>query len=469
MNRGERGRVGAGPSLLQGHFVMLRLRDRLKCSPPSRRVLIVGVLALLAGGTVWGYRRIEAQRHWRFAREALTAQDVERARPHLAACVRYWPNDAEVRFWSARAARQAGDYEEAEEHLTACEQLRPSSPSSDVDADLERLMLRAELGDTKGLARVAGDLEQSRPAWFLLALEATARGHFATMHYAEAARLADVLLQRSPAHVQGLLLRAALFHEDYQEEKAIECCRMALVKVPNAIEPRLRMGKSLMALGRQQETIQLYETLRSKHPEHPEVLYRLAQCRLDARQTDEAERLLDRLMTERPRHAGALVERGRLALRQGRAEEAEVYLRCALDAAPTHAEAWDALVMCLEARGERAEAEKCRSQREQWEAEYGRVARRKLRAEQNPGDTEMLQTVADELMRLGRGEEALAWYFAVLQLQPRQAAVHRALAEYFAHSGQPHRAAHHRRQAETADEASRVASAPRFSSPGASE
>ena len=58
--------------------------------------------------------------------------------------------------------------------------------------------------------------------------------------------------------------------------------------------------------------------------------------------------------------------------------------------------------------------------------------------------------VARELMHLGREEDAVAALFIVINQQPGHGPAHAALADYFTRTGQPRRAARHRRAAETA-------------------
>jgi predicted Zn-dependent protease len=420
---------------------------RIRAMFSPRRLLPVCALLAAAGlAGAFAYRRVEAQHHWKAARAALEAQDVEAARGHLGACARYWPADPEVRFWAAVAARRCAAYEEAEEHLTACELLQAKARNPNIAPGFERLLLRAQLGQTRELGRRVGDLERSGDERLPPALEALAVGSFEAMHYEEAMIAAGMLLEKSPGHVGGLLLQGRLFRHFGKHESALECYEQVLARLPEARTPKLRLAECLVSLGRLAEAAQGDEALRRQTPDDPEVLFRLARCRADLARRDEARALLDRLLARQPDHAEALLERGRLEYHHDSPAEAEVFLRRAVAAAPRRAEPLVALAACLEAEGRQTEAEESRAAAERFEVEHARLARQMAHVTHHPEDAEGAEAVADELLRLGEEDEALRWYAAALWQDPARAGVHRALAEYFEKHGQPHRSAYHRRQ-----------------------
>jgi tetratricopeptide (TPR) repeat protein len=428
------------------------MRPMSATSKPRKRwllrllALVVG-LALAAGVGYWGWRRVEMLGKWETGLAALQAEDVEQAWPLLRECASYWPADPEVRFWAARAARRADAYEEAEEHLTACEKLHPPQPPDDVW--FERLLLRAQEGETELLGRVASHLEAAQPARFALALEAMAKGYAATLQDVGAGQLAEVLLKRSPDNAQALLLRARLLTKYGHENMARATFETILGKVPHSVEARLAFGKVLLTLGEVPRATELYEGLLRDRPDHTEALYRLAQCRVDLSQFNEARRLLDRLLLAAPNHAEGLVERGRLEYRSGDLAAAEALLKRAVDAAPRNLEALESLACCLEKQGQLLNAEQYRKRREAEAIEAGRLSRTILHATSRPTDVEASLALGRDLTRAGRNDQALPYYLAVLQRERHQAEIHRFLADYFADGGQPFRAARHRRLAET--------------------
>src|SRR5262249_22665959 len=114
----------------------------------------------------------------------------------------------------------------------------------------------------------------------------------------------------------------------------------------------------LLAQERCEEAAPLFEKLYQNRPGQAAVAVGLARAYRGLGRLDEAERILDEVCAALPGEGPALLERGRLALQTGGPAAAETWLRRAAEREP-----WDyavnyALFQCMEAQGNRDEADK---------------------------------------------------------------------------------------------------------------
>jgi tetratricopeptide (TPR) repeat protein len=416
---------------------MLRRHPRL-----ALLALALGVLgAGTAGALLW------AQYHLRAAERALARYAFDEAHHHLDLCLTVRPRSASVHLLAAQAARRRDAYAEAGRHLAASERLGGVTQAT----TLERMLLTAQRGELRAVegplrARTDPDDPASLPA-----LEALAKGFVNAFRPVNALVCLNILLGREPDHPQARLMRARLWEaralrgEAERDQDALRDYQRA-VELNPTFEARLGLAGTLYRLGRPWEAMTLYERLRPSQPAHSELLLGLARCRYSLHEPEKARALLDELLEQHPDHPAGLLERGRLALHAGELAGAERWLRRAADAAPRHDyEAHRVLCRCLESAHKAEEARRCLDQLREREAEVLRVERLTLRANRQPRDVALRFEVATELMRLGREQDGVAALFFVLDQDPRHGPAHAALADYFERTGQPGRAARHRR------------------------
>jgi tetratricopeptide (TPR) repeat protein len=411
----------------------------------SRLAILALVLVVLGAATAGVF--LWARYHLRAAEQALDRYQFDEAQHHLDLYLLVNRRSTAVRLLAARTARRRDDYDEAERRLAAC--LRPEEITP--EAALERLLLTAQQGE---LAEVEGLLQpRTGPddAEAALVLEALAKGYLNCAWDADALTCLNRLLERQPAHAPALLMRArvlesqALKGEVERETDALHDYEKAAELSPS-FEARRGLAGALYRLGRPWEALSEYESLQREQSASPDVLLGLARCRYSLHDVDEARRWLDTLLEQHPDHAAALLERGRLALHAGELSEAEKWLGRAADLAPPcDCEALRLLCRCFDAEHKDEEARRCSGRLRDREAAVVRVDRRILQANRNPQDVALRYEIALELMRLGRERDGLAALFLVLEQQPRHGPAHAALADYLERTGQPARAARHRR------------------------
>jgi tetratricopeptide (TPR) repeat protein len=401
-------------------------------------------LALLALGVAGAGAYLWSEYHLRAAERALGRYALDEAQHHLDLCLKVRFGSAPVHLLAARTARRRDGCDEAERHLAACERLGGVAEA----ARLERVLLTAQEGDLddmEGLLRARTEADTPEA---VLVLEALAKGYANRFWHAEALACLDVLLRREPGHPQAWLLRArareALGGEEHDAgalhdyEKAVE--------LSPSDEARVGLAGALYRAGRPWDAALQYEQVRRRRPEAPDVLLGLARCRYALHDPDEARRLLDELVARRPEDAAALAERGRLAYQAGQTDEAESWLRRAAAAAPPcDCVPQRLLYQYFQAARKDEEARRWLGRLRQREEEVLRVDRLVLRTNRDPRDLALRFEAALALMRVGREQRGVAGLFVVLEQDPRHGPAHAALADYFERTGQPRRAARHRR------------------------
>jgi tetratricopeptide (TPR) repeat protein len=418
------------------HLVTLsRRRPRL-----AALVLTLAALGAAAAGVyLW------AQYHLHAAEVALGGEALDEAQRHLDLCLKVRPGSAAVHLLAARTARRRDDYDEAERHLAACERLG----GVEEGARLERVLLLAQQGDLDDMeGLLTGRVAPGNPGAVLI-FEALAKGYANRFWHAEALANLDRLLGHQPWHRRAWLLRARAREglagggEDHDTD-ALHDYEKAVELSPSN-EARLGLAGALYRAGRPRDAALQYEQVR---PAGPEALLGLARCRYALHEPDEARQLLDELLARRPDHAAALTERGRLAYNAGRPEEAVEWLRRAAAAAPPcDCVPHRLLYQYLQVMRKDEEALRWLGLLRQREAESLRVDRLVLQTNREPNNLALRFEAALALLRLGREQDGVAGLYVVLEQDPRHGAAHAALADYLERTGQPRRAARHRRRA----------------------
>jgi tetratricopeptide (TPR) repeat protein len=405
-------------------------------------VLAVGVLGTGAATVILG-----AQYQFHAAQRALDRFAFDEAQRHLDLCLLVYFRSAAVQLLAAQTARRRDAYDEAEQHLTACLQLGGMTE----DAARERMLLAAQRGNLDGVEGMLHAHTGDGDPAAVLVLEALAKGYLSRFWRAQALDCLNRLLALRPQHARALLLRARLWEdlarngETEREEDALRDYQQ-VVGLDPSFEARLGLAGTLYRVGRPWDAATEYEKLRAMQPANPDVLLGLARCRYNLHEMEETRRLLDELLEQHPEEPGALLERGRLALHAGDLAAAEPWLRRAAAAAPRcDCDAHRLLYQCLQAAHKTEEAQQCLEVIGAREADVLRVERLTLQANREPHNVPLRYEVATELMRLGREQDSVADLWFVLEQEPGHGGAHGMLADYFERTGQPGRAARHRR------------------------
>jgi thioredoxin-like negative regulator of GroEL len=424
----------------------------------GHRLWLMAALAFVLAATAVAALYLWPQYHLRAAERAIEQYNFDEAQRHLDLCLKVRGKNSHLHFLAAQTARRRDAYEQAHEHLSACLELQGMAPA----IALERLLLTAQQGDLddmEGLlkARTAAHNPEAE-----LVLEALAKGYLARFWESDALGCLDTLLERQPGHLPALLLRARVL-ESLADHGAPERDQDALSDYEKAIAlspsfaPRLGWAGTLYRVGKPWEAMLEFERLRALQPENAGVLLGLARCRYSLHEVDEARRLLDLLIeqlgdrdprgyAERKGKEAALLERGRLAIHAGQWADAEKWVRQAAALAPPFdVEPTRLLAQCLETEHKDEEARRCQELLREREARALGVERQILEANRDPRNVALRYEIALSLISLGQDRDGVSCLFLVLEQQPRHGPAHAALVDYFERTGQPDRAARHRK------------------------
>jgi Tfp pilus assembly protein PilF len=416
----------------------LRLLTPLRRSP--RRTLVAALLILgLAAAGYAGGRALWLEHHLRAAAEALDRHDYRRAEDHLAPCLAAAPSSPRAHFLAARAARATSHWDEAEDHLRACARL--GWPEDAVT--LERVLLQVQRGEHRFVPYLRTRLAQGDPETLAI-LEVLTDEYVRTYRLRDALDTLGAYLERRSDDVQALVGRGRVWEQLFHFADAERDYRRAVEVDPDNDEARGRLAETLLVRGTPGEAAEHFERLLARRPDGPPLLFGLARARRREGRTDEARRLLGRVLEREPAHVGALTELGRLALDEGDPAEAEGLLRRAVAAAPDDVPAHAALYDCLRlAGGEEARA--CGEKLQRLRADLERIDALTREVGKRPDEPGPRSELGVLFLRHGEEEKGVRWLTLALELDPGYVPAHQALAAYFERTGQPERAAYHRR------------------------
>jgi len=156
--------------------------------------------------------------------------------------------------------------------------------------------------------------------------------------------------------------------------------------------------------------------------------------------------LLDQALAAHPDCFDALFQRGNLELSAGNYPDAERWLRQALERMPRDPQARYSLYLSLEGQGNRQRE----AQEELTRWQQDRKARERLTGllrgdlAHQPNNPNLALDAGELFLQLGEDQRGLFWLHRALVLDPRHAASHRALAEYYKRTNNPAKAEEYR-------------------------
>jgi tetratricopeptide (TPR) repeat protein len=267
------------------------------------------------------------------------------------------------------------------------------------------------------------------PASLQRALEAWASGNAE-----EAARLCRNFLEEEPDHLDGLLVLAAVRHDQEAVGEALELVTRALASYPQCHEALVHQASLLLALRRPEEALGAAQRALEVRPQAGSALHLRGKALHAMERYPEALVSFDLALALRPHFAEALNSRGDTLRALDRDREALESYRQALALRPADAEALhkraaasDAMLRdagsaarpaSAEALCIRAHALDALDRPEEALATYQRVI------ELRPDHGEALNNLGNVLCQLGRIDEAIAIFERVQSLRPADADAH---------------------------------------------
>lgn len=407
---------------------------------------LIALACLLIGGVFvsfhgWAWYHFAAGQH------ALKDHQNESALAHLKQCRRVWSRSTQALLLSARAERRLGQFDKAEQHLDECRKIAGSDISEEVA--FEWALQRAALGD---LRSVEGSLQSrllNQPAEAPLIWEALADGYRRNYRMPEALRCLDTWLHFEPDNTHALFLRGEVHRQVGALSRAREEYRRVVELDPDHREARRHLARCLVQVGRYQEAAEYLDSLLHQTPDDPDLLTLKARSQYDLGQRQEGTALLDKALRAQPDYGPALRERGRLALAAEQFAEAEKWFRQAQQVLPYNYEVNWGLYQAMQSLGKTDQAKEQFAKAQQLKNAYERIHEIQTHEmTQRPADPALHAELGEMLVQTGQPDLGEYWLLSSLQIDPKLAAAHFALARLYAERGQTAQAEQHRREAE---------------------
>ena len=429
----------------------VRSSDRGSERGRRRRWLMAGglLVAATAATCVWPW--VRGQRYLTAARRALEVGDLESALTLLGAAETRQPASGEVQYVLAVANRRAGRLDRFRVHLRQAKERRWPA------ADLERQewLATAQVGDVEAVRgrllalaeRGAGDGQAEEIC------EALTRGCLAAYRLREAWKYLEMWLQWRPEDPQAHLLRAYVHEQLEQLPLAVEDYRATLAQLPNHRDAHFKLAELLYQQGTLDEAEAHFQACVDSDASDVDALIGTARCAVRRGSAAAAQLALDAassLPLTTAQRANVLAERGRARLQEGQIRDAVEILSQAVELAPAELTIQLSLATALARSGQPEQAKLHHERLRQITARRNRLGDITRALVANPNDADLRCEAGTILIELGLAVEGVGWLKTALACVPIHPGSHRALADYYAVSGNQRLSAVHRSAAETA-------------------
>jgi predicted Zn-dependent protease len=411
---------------------------------PTRAVLSLVAVALLALGGWYGLRVLRFHRDEASAREALAKNNFPEARRRLASCLALRPDDPAALVLAAQAARRDGLLDEAGGYL---QRYYKRVGGSTPEGALQGVLLQVQRGAVKENVHALLDYLEVRHPDSEQILEALAQGCVHVYRLDEASFWTKQLLDRFPDNPVGRLLDAQTNETLHHREKAAEITSRLVEDYPEYDKARLYLAGLLFKDHQYEKAADHYRELHRRQPAELMPLLGLARSLLTLERIDEAAPFLRGLEEKHADNSDALLECGRFALRQKRPADAESLLRRAVLLAPNDHEVHFELAVCLEQLGRTNESRQHLERFKQIEADLVLLEKTVTAMVKAPNDPGPRREAGRICLRNGQVSEGFRWLDGALEVAPDDKPTHQILADFYASQGDVARARFHRDKA----------------------
>jgi Tfp pilus assembly protein PilF len=359
--------------------------------------------------------------------------------------LRRQPNRAEVQYLLAVAKRRSGRLAEFLPHLRRAAELGWDPQ----DIERQTWLAAAQRGDLADVQRQlfeAVQAESSNEAAEEI-YEAFAKGCLTTYRIADASMCVDFWLQWRPDAPQARIMRASVYEQLSDWERACGDYRAVLADRPDHRFARIRLGQALLVRKQYDEAHAEFQAQLAVTPDDADALLGAAQA---ARRLGNASEAREHLETALPlalsaqQRGSVLGELGRLLLSDGKAREALEPLTQAAAMLPGDYQIRHALGTAHARVGNRAEAEHHHAKMQHLRTQHARLMEVTRRLTTEQANADLRCEAGGILMDVGMKKEGADWLLTAVQYDPAHRRSHELLAGYYAESGNQTLAGRHR-------------------------
>lgn len=404
------------------------------------RVVLVTLLSILLF-TAFGLRWFAWSAYNSAERDLAADRPVEAAKRLEFVRTILW-RSPEAHLLSARAARLIGDLPGAEQYLNRTIELVGRTER----IQLEFLLLRVQTGEVDQLSGVLFDLVEKNHPETAIILESLARAYLVKLRYMPAYSCLSYWIERQPELAKPYQWRGWVLERLDNAPAARKDYDRALEIDPDLVPVRLRIAEMYLEDKQAPKALPHLEHCLHIAPRDAHVQARLGACQFLLGQFEPARRNMEAALIHLPNDPALLVALAELELQEGRNPEAETYLHRVLATDPSDTEALYKLASLLGLEGRSEESAKVMAEYDRKKALVDRTndllqAIAKSKAPSADDSAE----VGRALLEIGREKLGIYWLEKAIESNPGHIVAHGALARHYEKTGDPARAAEHRR------------------------
>lgn len=152
---------------------------------------------------------------------------------------------------------------------------------------------------------------------------------------AEAARQIDLVLQKAPQSLEGLMLKGDLFGAQGKIDEAIAAYQAAIKANPNRSAPHFRLANMYLAQNKPDDVIKEVQAAQKAEPSNLEGSYLLARNDFQQKKYSEARTHIQAVLRGAPDHLPSILLAGAISAALGETESAEKNLKRVINAIPS--------------------------------------------------------------------------------------------------------------------------------------
>jgi len=413
---------------------------------PTRRRLLLALLALLLGVAAWWGPSLREAAALATIRGAIADHDWTRAETLLREGAPARGRVAGQReFLLGRVFRRQRRFAEAERCFDAAQALG----WSEEEITRQRMLARAQSGDVGAVEeRIGGMLAGGADDAFAEdCYEALAEGFIGSFRMDDARECLEFWSRWQPGNPLPSFWMGVIEERFERPVFALEQFTRALAMNPRDHEARIRVARLELDTARLDDAQRHFRGCLAERPDDPRAVLGLADCLLRAGDQATARDLYHDVLTTdltAEQAAAALTELGQLALEAGEVGRGAMLLEQAVRVDPRGTRARLTLAGALLRLGDEEGAKRERDTAQRLAERQRRLATITHEALGKPNDPGFRAEAGAILLEAGFEQEGLKWLETALRIDPGHGPSHRVLADHYAALGDAPRATHHR-------------------------